>query len=232
MAVRQLPYPDEPGPVDPGQPVPESRIISGIPEGTGTPCSILLPPDYNTTSGRYPLILALHDRSEGAADQETRDLLAQFNTLMAGNQIPLSLVAEIPVSNKGLSDNELRILAGYINSTCRTINDPKRTIILGNGQAGELACKLLPGLADLTDACLLFDATLPDTALPVQPGISYYLDICDQGAACRGYHAMFMSLRASGADHEYRVRQGTATHASFLAGLAGSSSFMNQHLLN
>ncbi|MCX6224528.1 MAG: hypothetical protein NTV01_07210, partial [Bacteroidia bacterium] len=62
--------------------------------------------------------------------------------------------------------------------------------------------------------------------------VNYYLDICDEGVNDNSYHSLFMSLRENGIAHEYRVRQGTASHDSFLAGLNESASYMKIHLQN
>ena len=114
----------------------------------------------------------------------------------------------------------------------RTVNDRKHTILLGNNLAGRLVYDLLPEYAEFINACLLFDANLPKDAIAINSDVNYYLDICDEGDNYNSYHSLFMSLRENGIAHEYRVRQGTTSHDSFLTGLNESAGFMKIHLQN
>jgi len=88
----------------------------------------------------------------------------------------------------------------------------------------------MPEMADQINACLLFDAALPENAEASETGSSFYLDITDKSENYREYHSVYMNLRQNDIPYEYRVRQGTPTHDSFLSGLSEASVFIKDNL--
>ncbi|TSA37726.1 MAG: hypothetical protein D4R64_05130 [Porphyromonadaceae bacterium] len=232
LAVQNVPYPDDPELIDPGPAIPAWRIVDKQLDGSNIAFSVALPAAYLSDTSRYPVILVLHDRKAVSQDEESRKMLSILNTNMTGGKIPASLIVEIPLQTEPVSAVVLQQILNQVQTGYRTLSDRKHTILLGNNLAGRLVYDLLPDCAEFINACLLFDANLPQDATAISSDVNYYLDICDEGVNYNSYHSLFMSLRENGIAHEYRVRQGTASHDSFLAGLNESASYMKIHLQN
>ena len=228
--VQGLPYPDDPQPVDPGPTIPPDRIVNCQLNDSGIMYNLALPANYLADTTHYPLIVVLHHRSAATQDQESQILMSLLNLNMSGNKIPVSLILEIPIQTDTVTLSILNQVMGEVSLKYRTLNDRKHHILIGNNAGGKLACLFVPECAPLFNACLLFDADIPDDASAADAGVSYYLDISDQGTNYRGYHSLFMSLKHNKVNHEYRVRQGSGSNESFIAGLNESASFMKSHL--
>jgi|GEM_PF-120411 len=231
-AVQNIPYPDVPVKVDPGPDVPSNRVFAELLENAGINYSVVVPPTYLSDTNQYAVILALHDRNQASQDEESGNLLSLFSSMMSSGKIPASLLVEIPLQTELITVEVLQQIMSQLNAKYRTIADRKHTIIIGNKQAGLLAYDLFPVNSDQINSCLLFDANIPEDATATDPYLAYYLDISDEGKNYKGYHSLFMSLRKNKVDHEYRVRQGTSTHESFLNGIFEASAFIKEHLRN
>lgn len=228
--VRQIPYPANPDPVDPGPPIPADRLVSEQLPGSDIFFNVALPAGYTGGTAVYPLIIVLHDCTPGSQDIESQRLFALMNTNMAAYKLPESLVLEIPLQNTPITSVILQNILDQIRTKYRTVNDKNYTIILGNNKAGKLAWEVMADFSATFNSCLLFDATLPDAASPVGADITWYLDICDKGNNYKNYHSFYKNLRKNNIPYEYRVRQGTSSHDSFLNGLSNASLFIKSHL--
>jgi len=232
FAVQNIPYPNDPETVDPGAAVPADRMMADLLEGAELTFTVTLPSAYSSGTDSYPVIIALHDRNVASQEEESQNMLALLNTNMTNNKLPASLIVEIPIQAEPITALSLQQIINQIRTKYRTIADRNHTVLLGNNQAGLLAYELVPGCSEFINACLLFDANIPEDATANNPDLSYYLDICDEGINYKGYHSLYMSLRQNQITHEYRVRQGTPSHDSFLQGLNESAGFIKDHLRN
>ena len=231
-AVRQLPYPVDPEPVDPGPPIPADRLVTEQLPASDIRYTVALPSGYTGGSASYPLIIVLHDRAPDAPDTKSQRLFALLNTNMAAFKLPESLVVEIPLQSTLLTSILLQSILDQVSAKYRTINDRKHTVILGNDLAGKLAWEVMPDFTASMNSCLLFDASLPLDASPSGTDITWYLDISDNGINYKSYNAFYGRLRQADLPYEYRVRQGTPSHDSFLNGLNQACLFIKDHLKN
>lgn len=231
-AVQNIPYPDVPVKIDPGPDVPSNRIFAEQLDNSGLNYSVVVPPTYLSDTNQYAVILALHDRNSASQDEESGNLTSLLNSMMSNGKIPASLLVEIPLQTEPITVEVLQQIISQVRAKYRTLADSKHTVLLGNKHAGLLSYQLISDCADRINACLLFDANLPVDASATNPATSYYLDICDEGINYTGYNSLYLSLRHNKLTHEYRVRQGTPSHESFLNGLYESASFMKEHLRN
>jgi len=231
-AVQNIPYANDPAPIDPGANVPAERIFAERFDNSDITFKVIVPPAYLSDTNSYAVILALHDRNAASQDEESLNLYSLLNTNMVSSKIPNSLVVEIPLQTEPVTAEILKQVISQVRAKYRTLADSKHTVLLGNKEGGLLAYELIADCADLINACLLFDANLSVDATATNPAISYYLDISDEGINFKGYNSLYMSLRNNKLTHEYRVRQGTPSHESFLNGLYESAAFMKEHLRN
>ena len=230
LAVQNIAYPENPAPIDVGATVPVDRTLLEQLDGSRITFSVTIPANYSSVTTSYPVILVLHDRNVASQDEESQRMISLLNTNMKSNKVPASIIVEIPVQIEPIYSAALQQIVNQVRSKYRTVPDRNHTILLCNNSAGSIAYKLIPECAELFNAFLLFDANLPDDAIANSPDLSYYLDISDKGINYNSYHSLYMSLRHNQIGHEYRVRQGTSSHESFLNGLNESASFMNIHL--
>jgi hypothetical protein len=231
-AVQNIPYPDVPANVDPGPDVPSNRVFAELLDNSGLNYSVVVPPAYSSDTNHYAVILALHDRNSASQEEESGNLTSLLSSMMSNGKIPASLLVEIPLQTEPITVEVLQQIMSQLNAKYRTISDRNHTIILGNKQAGLLAYELFPENSNQINSCLLFDANLPEDATATDSYLSYYLDISDEGINYKGYHSLYMSMRKNKVDHEYRVRQGTSSHESFLNGLFEAAGFIKEHLRN
>ncbi len=230
FAVRQMQYPDDPVPVDPGEQVPAERIISEQLSGSNLTFNVIKPAAYNETTALFPLIVMLHDRTQGQESLESQRLYSLLNTGMASSKLPQSLVLEIPGQATIITHDILQQVLDQVKTKYRITDKKGQTVLAGNNKAGSIAWQLATGFSSTFGACLLFDASLPADASVVDPGISYYLDIPDNGINYMGYNALYFAIRQQDVPYEYRVRQGMPSSQSFLNGLSDSFLFMKDHL--
>lgn len=229
--VQNSSFPDNPEPPLTGSVVSASRIFTNTLQASELSYTVSVPASYQSDTNRYPVILAVHDRGQNQSDESQR-LFSTLNTMMENSKIPPALVVEIPLQTESLTSSLLRNLLLEIDNQYRTFADRQRTILIANSDAGIQLYQLIPDCSASVNACLLFDGNIPVDATANSSDLSIYLDICDEGNNYKGYHSMYMSLRNNVVDHEYRVRQGTASHDSFLRGLIESASYIKNHLKN
>jgi enterochelin esterase-like enzyme len=229
-AVRNLPYPDDPEEMDPGPEIPANRIIARHLEGSPLDFNIMVPTGYDSDTVRYPVIYVLHDRSVMTAARESQRLYSRMGSLIAGSSIPGTLVVEIPLPQNSISLEDFQQVIRSVSGSFRTNPGRKHGLLIGNGEGGRLAFEFMPACSGVVNACMLFDANLPDVPAIDVAVADWYLDISDEGRNYLSYHALYMTLRANEVNHEFRVRQGTPTHSSFLVGLFESGGFIKNHL--
>jgi len=230
LAVQNIPYPENPVPVDVGAEVPTDRTELEQSEGSEITYSVTIPANYSSATNSYPVILVLHDRNVASQEEESQQMRSLLSTNMENGAIPASLIVEIPVQSEPITAAALKQIVSQVRSKYRTIADRNHTILLCNHKAGSMAYELIPECALVFNAILLFDTDLPEDAMAKSPDLSYYLDICDEGINYKSYHSLFMSLRHNQIGYEYRVRQGNSSHESFLNGLNESAGFIADHL--
>ena len=230
-AVQQIPYPVEPEPAVPGNPVAATRILNdSLPENEFA-YNLILPEGYESSGLSYPMIIFLHERSQGAENQESFDLYAIFDKNMVSGKLPQTLVLEIPFQENFDSVNVRKVMDA-VKTDFRVSENRNQLVLAGNGLAGRLAFELAPKLSATINACMLYDAAIPANTTAVTPVISYYLDISSNGIHFKGYHWLYNFLRENEIPHEYRVRQGLPNHQSLLNGIESSSGFFGDHLRN
>jgi enterochelin esterase-like enzyme len=229
-SVQNIPYPADPVSVDPGAVVPGERIFNEQAEGTSIEYSITVPTGYLSDTKNYPVIVILHDRNMATQDEESQKMNSLFNSMIGETKIPASLIVEIPLQTGTVTPVILQQIIAQVRMKYRTIADRDHTLLLGNKHAGLLTYQLVTGCSQQFNACLLFDADIPADASADNADLSYYLDITDEGLNYMGYHSLYISLRKNQLNHEYRVRQGTPSHESFLNGLNESAGFIADHL--
>jgi enterochelin esterase-like enzyme len=230
FAVRQIPYPSDPDPVDPGPVIPSDRIVQEQLESTGLNFNVGLPSDYAAGTTEYPVIYIFHDRIVSGREEESQRLFSLLNSKMTDSKLPMSLIVEIPVNEEDVTAEEMDLIIDQVRDNFRTITDSNHAIMIGNNRGGRLVYDLMPSCFGFVNTYLFFDGDLPGDAGVYLPGINVYLDICEQGINYTGYHSMYLSLRENQVNHEYRVRQGTPSHNSFLNGLSEACAYMKSHL--
>lgn len=251
-AFRNIPYPDE-GSFVTGTAVYADTIITLPGNQADVSFSVFLPPAY-TDSKDYPVIYIVHDSSmpeqQGANLHQggvgniqesgnkanmrnigsNGNLFGIFSLNMEKNRLPQSIIVEIPYGKYPLDAAVLQSVIESVKENFSTYTDGKYAVLAGNNEAGattaQLAC-LLPGQFN---ACLLFDASLPETALAYNTEVAWYLDITDEGQHYKEYNTMYSDLRIQGIPHELRVRQGLPVYDSFIAGIDDACIFLNSQL--
>lgn len=230
LAMQEIPYPGHPFPVDPGPPVSISRIIDKHLNDSNLTFRMVLPENYQGTSYSYPVIIIIHDRNVENMEEKSQALFSLFNSQMKDGELSEALIVEVPVQASEITSEILEEVLNNVKTNYRMLEDKKNTILIANNEGGKSAFELMPECSELFNTCYLFDANLPANASMDLPGVSFYLDICDQGINYNSYHALYLSLRQNNINHEYRVRQGDSSHESFLNGLSEAVNFINNHL--
>lgn len=232
LAVQNISYPTEPAAVSPGVVVPANRNFTEQAEGSEIKFNVTVPESYSAGTGSYPVILALYDANSPARESETQNMISLINTNMKSNKIPESLIVAIPIQTDVITASDIQQVISLVKSKYRAVADRKHTILIGNRKAGGQAFSIIPGCATFINAFLLFDADIPSNATAYNLDLSYYLDITEGGVNYAGYHSLFINLHKKRIAHEYRVRQGTSSHQSFLNGLNEAAGFIADHLKN
>lgn len=230
LAAQNIPYPTRPIAVNPGSAVSSNRNFGEQLEGSEITFNVVVPQTYSSDTNHYPVILALYDANGTAKEEETQSMISLLNTNMNSSKIPASLLVTIPLQTEPISTEEVQQIINQVKSKYRAVADKKHTILLGNRSAGGQVFNIIPGCSSFINAFLLFDADIPVDATANNLAVSYYLDITEGGINYHGYHSLYMNLHKKQITHEYRVRQGTSTHESFLNGLNESASFITDHL--
>ena len=228
-AFQQILYPTDPEPVDPGPLIPAERYITEQLAGSNIEFRVALPADYSTGTAYYPFIMVIHDRGSENQEDRSQMMVSVLEKNMTDFKLPLSLIIEVPVQAGTITSGVIYDIIGQVRDSYRLYDS--RGVVVGNGQGGLIAYTIFPSCTGPLNACLLFDANLPANPELILPGQSIYLDISDRGINYKNYHMLYLSLRQNGIDHQYRVRQGTPSHISFLNGLDEATVFIKDHLL-
>jgi len=230
QVVQQIPYPDEPELMKCPSDIHGQIIVEELAE-TGINYNVILPGSYLSSQLVYPLIVFLHDRTAGSETQESQNLY-DYLTFVNGWYEPFeAILVEIPFQ-ENISQDVLQQILDHLIENYKTADDRNQTVLAGNKRAGALAWEFAPGLSGNINACMIFDANLPENAAADNPDIAYYLDITEEGINYKGYHSLYLSLRENDIPHEYRVRQGIPSHNALLNGIFFSQGFLNDHLKN
>jgi enterochelin esterase-like enzyme len=230
FAFQQRPFPPEPDKFYTGQEIPSDQVMVEQLEGTGITFRVVLPEDYADGSKSYPVIMVIHDRNIASHEEESQKLFSLLTKNMMDSKLPASLIVEIPMQVEAITYEYINNIFLHVRENYRTIEDSDHAIMMGNKQGGYQVYHLMPACGFYCKTFMLFDADLADNTLAFNPDASFYLDISDQGTSYKGYHSLYMSLRQNQIYPEYRVRNGTGSHDSFLYGLDDASGFMKDHL--
>lgn len=242
-AFTNFPYPDEGSFVSVQDALPDTLItLTG--NSSGVSFSVFLPPTYTTTKN-YPVVYVVHDTTH-VEQKSTRkesgrnsgwqksgsngNLFGIFLLNMEKNRLPQSIIVEIPYGNFNLDASVLQSIIGSVKENFSTYPDGKYAVLVGNHESGSITAQLASELPAQFNACLLFDASLPETALTYNAGVAWYLDITDEGVHYPEYHNLYKDLRIKGIPHELRVRQGLPVYDSFIAGIDEACIFLNSQL--
>lgn len=229
-AFRQVSYPAEGAAVDAGTVVPAERITELQLTGDNYSFRVVVPASYTSETKNYPVVYVLHDMDAGQEAGASQQLISLLNKHITDVRIQQSLIVEMPFRETGMTPGLLEKVVLKVKESFRTYSEGKYAVLAGNGRAGLNVYELMPDVSAYFNACLLFDAALPEDASANNPETGYYLDICDNGTNYTGYQSLYMSLRHNQIPHEYRVRQGTASHGDFLTGLDGATVFIKDNL--
>lgn len=117
----------------------DSKAIGG-PVGL----SVYLPPGYDTSAERYPVIYALHGMFENATFWERRGLKAAYEDLVKAGTAPLAIVVTVDGGNSlfvnsprgSYQDLVTQDLVEYVDNTYRTIARREGRALLGVSMGG------------------------------------------------------------------------------------------------
>lgn len=246
-AFRNLPYPDEDTTLS-WLPQASSISFKQISNLTGNIkmvhaannsffFAVILPEDYNTETKNYPVIYMIHDtlgrnlQSPGEMSEATLGLSLLMNANIKKNRLPESIVIDIPYGLFPLDETVMSDIIELVEDNLRTYPNGKYAVIIGNDKSGTITAQLAHDMPDQFNACLLFDASIPE--VPQFNGdVAWYLDITDEGSHYKEYNALYRELRERGIPHEFRVRQGLPEYNSFLKGLDNACIFITSKLKN
>ncbi len=233
-----LPYPDEGSFVE-GTDAYADTLITLSGNSAGVSFSAFLPPAYSA-SNNYPVVYIIHDTTlpeqqgtrikAGINTGHNGNLLGIFSLNMEKNRLPQSIIVEIPYAKYALDTSVLQSIIGSVNENFSTYAEGKYAVLVGNNEAGTITAQLASAMPDRFNACLLFDSSLPESALTYNPGVVWYLDITDEGLYYQEYHAMYRELRLQRIPHELRIRQGLPVYDSFISGIDEACIFINSQL--
>lgn len=229
-AVEQKEYPDDNTLVDFGAEIADERIQKVEVENSGLFYQVVLPSSYDAGTEDYAVILVLHESDATVQPERSKDLISLLNNQIISGKLPASIVVEVPADGDQLSEEIVQKIIAQLDSDYRTSDMREKWIIMGNRGGGRLAYQMMPGLTSKIHACLLFDADLPENPEVTDATITYYLDITDNGLHYKSNNALYLNLRQNEIPHEYRIRQGSPTHDSFLNGVSEAISFLNKNL--
>lgn len=230
FAFRNSGYPQEGATVETGTGIASERFVDLLVPGNTLPVSVVIPGTYNSETAAYPVICLLHDTT-AAGDQITQEKLLQLMSRnMDAARLQKSLLVEIRCGEAYLEEAGISGIMQAVRENFWTATNGKQAVIISNHNAGATLVNMLDDVGPLFNACLFFEAALPDDASVSNPDFSCYLDVCDNGPSYRGNHSLFMSFRDQQGGCEFRVRQGSGSYGDFLAGLDAASVFIKDNL--
>ncbi|MCF8379311.1 MAG: esterase family protein [Bacteroidales bacterium] len=225
----EISYPENPEPAGTGIAITTDQYYQDSLPGSSLQIGIFLPSEYDSSNHSYPSIYFLHDTGESERTENTSGFLSLLNGRMENGSIPKSIVIEIPVNNFDFTAGSMELILDYINQNFSVADNKNARILMANGEGGKIAANLLPDFAEKFNAGFLFNGNLsPETI--VAEGVYYYLDVTDKAVAYEENFNLFLNLRESENDYEYRVRHGKENYQSFLNGLDASIRYIYKHL--
>jgi S-formylglutathione hydrolase FrmB len=228
-AFKGIPYPAEPVPVSVGDPPASEQYKTELPEGMEIPLGIFKPETYETLTDSFPGIYFLHDFEGEERQENLLRLYSLLNNKMKANELPQSMIIEIPLAGIDLDETLFSEIINYAETRYRIKTKKQNRVIMANGIGGALAMKLLNGFSDSFNAVYLFGAKLSGYTEGVS-GMFHYVDLTDEAEDYRGNYNLFLDLGEQEIAHEYRVRQGTQSFQSVINGLNMSVSLINVYL--
>jgi len=229
-AVQKISYSSTVSQIDVGATIPSTRIISETLTGSSINFNVVLPDSYSSSTTQYPVIFVLHDNVGANQNNVSQNLYSLLSNAMTTGRLQTSIIVEIPFQTTTITIDIAQQILTQVKAKYRTVADKSHTVIIGNNAAGKLAFELTS--QNLFSTCLLFDANLDDNSTTNLSGVSYWLDICESGTAYNGYHSLYTSVRQNQIAYEYRVRQGTPSHQTFMNGLNDAVGFINVNIKN
>jgi S-formylglutathione hydrolase FrmB len=228
-AFKGIPYPAEPIPVSVGDPPASGQYKTETPPGTEINLGIFMPENYESTTDSFPVIYFLHDLEGEERQVNLLKMYSLLNNKMKGNELPHSMIIEIPVEGSNLNATMLSEIISYAEAQFRIKTKKQNRVVIANGTGGASAMELLPGFSNSFNAVFLFGAKLSDYTEGV-PGLFHYVDLTDKAEDYKGNYDLFLDLRGQEITHEYRLRQGTQSFQSVINGLNMSISLINVYL--
>ncbi|MCB8994133.1 MAG: hypothetical protein H6538_00835 [Bacteroidales bacterium] len=198
----------------------------------GIDAGILIPPDYDSVAGNYPVIYLIHDFSLGKREEERNDLFTLIYNSMLASKLPKSIVVEIPAESSILTKAGMHQIVSRISSEYACREDNKSRILIGNGNGGGIANQLVQEDTLFYGSCYLFNAILPEGVKANGGSAFYYLEGSDESAGYSEYNSLYLDLRDKGKKFEYRIQQGDDSFPSFLKGFADSFGILKKTLTN
>lgn len=223
-------YPVLSADVEVGDAVPENNIRVLETAGMETDPQIMIPPSYDTVVGNYPVIYFINDYDPGKRTNQTAAIFSLFYNAMLSGKMIKALVVEIPRETETLNVYDLQNIVMLVDKGYATRKESRGRMLMGNGKSGDLLTSVVISDTSSFSSCVMFNVSI-DTSVAVSGGsIFYYLDGCDMGESYKAYHNLFLRLRDSGNEFEYRIRQGDDSYQSFLAGLSESFPVLKRKL--
>lgn len=199
--------------------------------GSTHPYRVMTPAQYVSETRTYPLFVFLHERPGNDPEGASQKLLSLIKGSIVGMKLPQTLFVEIPYTGSVLSAKDIELLVDEVKQNFRVNTGGRYAVIGANGDAGSSLTGMAGALSENFNACMLFDAGIDGSVLPEGKELKWYLDITDEGANAPAYHSLFMHLKKGNFPHEYRVRQGLATHDDVLSGMNNATVFIKDNLL-
>jgi enterochelin esterase-like enzyme len=223
-------YPDDPGNTDTGTPVPSGNVGIMTHTGTGLEAGVLFPPAYDTLNGNYPVIYLVHDfKSFNREEARIKIFSLLYNSMLASDLVK-TLVIEIPSESTVINEGFMLEIINQVDMTYKTREEKNGRVLMGNGQAGELAAGIVVSDTASYSSCFLFNVSLPGGTTASKGDVFYYLDGSDEGQSYQAYENLYIDVRNNKKEYEYRIRQGDDSYQSFLNGLSGSVPVLKKRL--
>lgn len=216
-------YPQEPTPVNIGTPVAAQEYLKAT--ISGTEVGLFKPASYSTANS-YPVIYFVHDFTGADRTANAMKYITLLNNAMVAGKIPNSIVIEIPYSAQ-LNSTLMNAIMDKINADYKIVGNKGGKVLMGNNLGGATVCSLMADFITIFNGCFLFDAKLTSDAVYQT---FYYVDMPDKSANYTGNYNLYLALKSSGKNREYRIRQGTSSLQSNLNGLDGSMGYLNARL--
>jgi enterochelin esterase-like enzyme len=218
-------YPQNPSPVNTGTLIaPQEYMLSTI---SDIQVGVFKPASYNP-SNIYPVIFFIHDFEGYTRSDNAIKIISLLNNNMVNGSIPNSIIVEIPQSNL-LTSSVLTSIINQINTDYKIVGNKSGRVLMGNGLGGAYVCSLISDFTTVFNGCFIYDAKLTSNAVY---STYYYVDLPDKSINYTGNYNLYLALKSSGYNREFRIRQGTSSLQSNLNGINESMSYLSKKLRN